>query len=90
MKPLRSRHSGGGEAFIVVVVIAGFFWLISQGKFEVQDIWSYVAFLSMIVVFYFALLLCRMIFFHMVGGNGTYPWWEHVRHAEEIKKSPKK
>lgn len=85
MKSFRPSRTSG-ESFIVVVVIAGFFWLMSQGKLEVQDVWSYAGLLAMIVVFYFALLLCHMIFFHMIGGNGTYPWWEHVDHAERHKK----
>ena len=85
MKLFRSSRTSG-ESFIVVLVIAGFFWLMSQGKFSFQDIWSYIGFLAMIVVFYFALLLCHMIFFWMVGGNGTYPWWEHVEHAEKYNK----
>lgn len=74
------------ESLIVVVVAAGFFWLMAQGKFEVQNIWSYAGFLAMIAVFYFVLLLCHMGFFHMIGGNGTYPWWEHVDHTEKHKK----
>ncbi len=89
MKSFHTRRASGGEVFIVAVVIAGFFWLMSQGIMQIQDIWSYVGFLLIIVVFYFALLLCRMIFFHMVGGN-AYPWWEHVQHHEEYLKGEHK
>lgn len=83
-----------GESLIVVVVVAGFFWLISEGKFNVQDDLSYPGFLAMIVGFYFALLLCRMIFFYMIGGDSPYPWWEVVKHGnkslEDLKKVRKK
>jgi len=89
MKSIRSSRTFS-EALIVIVVVAGFFWLISQGKFEVQDAWLYFSFLAMIVVFYFALLLCHMIFFHMVGGNGTYPWWEHTEHYDKYLEKSKK
>lgn len=92
MKPMRSRKPGGGEVLIVVAVVVGFFWLISEDKFVVEDIWSYLGFLGVIVLFYFALLLCRMIFFYMLGGNYSYPWWEMVndKKLEELKKLGKK
>lgn len=81
-----------GEAFIVAIVVAGFFWLVSEGKFVVDGFWSYAGLLGMIVGFYFALLLCHMIFFHMIGG-GYRPWWEEAeqyRKLENVKKVAKK
>lgn len=94
MHSSHNNRSSTGEALIVSIVTLGFFWLMSQGKFEVQNIWSYVGFLAVIVVFYFALLLCRMTFFHMVGGNGQYPWWLHEgmhrNSSEDFSKSKKK
>lgn len=93
IRSFRSSHTYG-ESLIVVVIVAGFFWLISQGKFEVQDIWSYVGFLAIIAVFYFALLFCRMIFFWMLGGDSPYPWWEVTeksrKYLEDSKKKGKK
>ncbi len=83
-----------GEAFIVAIVVAGFFWLISEGKFEINSLGSYAALLALIVGFYFALLLCNMTFFYMIGGGERpYAWWEHAeqyKKMEEGKKVSKK
>lgn len=83
-----------GESFIVAIVVAGFFWLVSEGKVEIDGLWSYAAILGLIVCFYFALLLCHMIFFHMIGGGyRPHAWWEHAeqyKKMEGVKKVSKK
>lgn len=75
----RPSRSTFGEALIVVSVTAGFFYLFSRNNLSPQDItWGPVGFLIAIVLFYFALLFCRMLFFWMTGGEASpYPWWMH-------------
>ncbi len=82
MKHSRVRN-GFSEPFIVVAVVLGFFWMASQGKMSLQDLGSYIGFLVIIVLFYFALLFCRMMFFWMTGGENT-PWWMHVEQAHKM------
>lgn len=80
-----------GESFIVAIVVAGFFWLIAEGKFEVNGLWAYAGVLGMIVVFYFALLFCHMTFFHMIGGGyRPHSWWEHAEHAQKFEDAKKR
>lgn len=80
-RPPFHRHASRstfGEALIVISVIAGFFVAFLQGKVSLQDVWTLAGFLLVIVVFYMALLFCRMLFFWMTGGDqAPYSWWEH-------------
>ena len=76
------NRSTFGEALIVISVVAGFFYMVMQGKLSFQNMGIYAGFLLMIVVFYMALLFCRMLFYWMTGGDSTpYPWWLH--HGEK-------
>lgn len=79
-----------GEALIVALVVAGSFWSMSEGGVQFNGLGDYAAFLALIVGFYFALLLCHGIFFHMIGG-GHRPaaWWEHVEHAKKLEEKKK-
>lgn len=73
-----------GEALIVIAVVAGFFVAVMEDKVLLQEI-SLVWFLVMMVVFYMALLFCRMLFFWMTGGDQTpYPWWKHAEMAKKL------
>jgi hypothetical protein len=67
-----------GEALIVITVIAGFFWATATGALPVQNLWTYAGVLVAIVLFYFALLICRIAFYHATGGNGEFPWWAYT------------
>lgn len=82
--PRSSSRGTLGEALIVVSVVAGFFVAFMQDKVTLQDIWPLAGFLLTIVVFYMALLICRMLFFWMTGGDQAhYPWWTHVEMAKK-------
>lgn len=66
-----------GEALIVVTVTAGLFWNFSQNRIVPQDLWLYAALLCGLVLFYFALLFARMLFFWMTGGDQCYDFSPH-------------
>lgn len=83
----KANRSTFGEALIVISVIAGFFIAFIENRVSLQDIWTLAGFLTLIVVFYMALLFCRMLFFWMTGGDQTpYPWWEHQAITKKMKK----
>lgn len=82
--PRSANRSTVGEALIVVSVIAGFFFAFTEDKASPQDIWTLAGFLAVIVVFYMALLFCRMLFFWMTGGDmAQHPWWTHAEMAKK-------
>jgi len=84
--PRSSSRSTIGEALIVISVIIGFFAAFMDDKVSLQDIWSIAWFLVLIVIFYMALLFCRMLFFWMTGGDqAQYPWWMHAEMAKKMK-----
>ncbi len=85
--PIRrsASRSTFGEALIVVSVVAGFFVALMKDKVSLQNI-SLTTFLVSMVVFYMALLVCRMLFFWMTGGDQMqYPWWKHAEMAKKMK-----
>ncbi len=79
-----------GETLIVITVIVGCFMAFLQDKLAPGDIWMLLGFLAIIVVFYAALLLCRMMFFHATGGEVPYPWWALREDMEKHMKGQKK
>lgn len=79
----RSR-STIGEALIVITVAAGFFYSLNEGNASLEDGWLASAFLFGIVLFYFALLFVRMLFFWMTGGDHVAGWEE--RHLTQSEK----
>ncbi len=82
--PRPANRGTFGEALIVVSVVAGFFVAFMEGKVSLENIWTLAGFLAAIVVFYMALLFCRMLFFWMTGGDqAQYPWWTHAEMAEK-------
>lgn len=84
--PRSANRSTLGEALIVVSVVVGFFAAFMNDQVSLQDIWTLVGFLVVIVVFYMALLFCRMLFFWMTGGDQTpHPWWTHAEMAKKMK-----
>lgn len=84
--PRAANRSTFGEALIIISVVVGFFVAFMQGKVSLQDIWTLAGFLALIVIFYMALLCCRMLFFWMTGGDQTpYPWWKHAEMAKKMK-----
>ncbi len=85
-----SHHPGGrrgpfGEALIVISVIVGYFWLFEHGKVSLQGTWEYIGFLAAIVVFYFALIICRIMFFNATRSSSDMPWW--AQYEQQKKKS---
>jgi len=71
------------------LVVVGFFVAILQNKVTLQDI-SLVGFLALIVIFYMALLFCRMLFFWMTGGDRPhYPWWKNVEMMKKYEQKSK-
>ncbi len=82
--PRSANRSTFGEALIVVSVVVGFFIAFMEDKVSLQNIGDLAAFLVLITAFYFALLLCRMLFFWMTGGDLTpHPWWTHAEMAKK-------
>ncbi|PIR48697.1 hypothetical protein COU80_03265 [Candidatus Peregrinibacteria bacterium CG10_big_fil_rev_8_21_14_0_10_55_24] len=79
-----------GEALIVALVVVGFFVAFLQNKVALEDVWTLAGFLTLIVIFYMALLFCRMLFFWMTGGDQTpYPWWKHVEMQKKYEQKSK-
>lgn len=82
-----------GEALIVLAVIIGFFATPMHTNVSMENIWTSVILLVSIVVFYFALLFARMLFYWMTGGDHQpMRWHEHMKHWHEHEKHnpPKK
>ncbi len=89
--PHRSDNRGPfGEALIVISVVVGYFWLLEHGKASLQGTWEYVGFLATIVVFYFALVLCRIIFFNSTRSSSDMPWWTQYEQPKKGDDAPRK
>jgi hypothetical protein len=81
--PRSASRATIGEALIVVTVIAGYFVGLMEDKVSFENV-SFIWFLVTMVIFYMALLFCRMLFFWMTGGDQTqHPWWTHAEMAKK-------
>jgi hypothetical protein len=90
----RSRRAGRsvfGESLIALAALLGFVAPYALGyELSMSDTWTYAAFLGIIVVFYFLILLAHFIFIAMADGMGHGLEWATFAEAQKEKEEARK
>ena len=84
-----SSRNTFGEALVALAGLAGMMIAVREGIVDTRaDLWFFALMFVMTVLFYFGLLLARMLFFWMTGGDAS-AWWENRMVLEDAAHHPK-